>query len=114
MSLCYWPRSGSQRSRRSRAATRCSPAAASTTSDWYSTVCSLETAATTATTVTEARPTPTRSEMQLNLKVLMFLVLTVGITTCIAAQQTESLLIGPGDLVQIHVLDTPDLDQAVR
>jgi polysaccharide export outer membrane protein len=52
--------------------------------------------------------------MQLNLKVLMFLVLTVGITTCIAAQQTESLLIGPGDLVQIHVLDTPELDQAVR
>lgn len=31
-----------------------------------------------------------------------------------AAQQKESLLIGPGDLVQVHVFDTPELDQAVR
>ena len=30
------------------------------------------------------------------------------------AQRTESLLIGPGDLLQVNVLDTPELNQAVR
>ena len=31
-----------------------------------------------------------------------------------AAQQNESLLIGPGDMVQVKVFDTPELDQVAR
>jgi len=51
--------------------------------------------------------------VQLKFKVL-FLVCAFGFILTGAAQQTESLLIGPGDLIQIRVLDTPELDQAVR
>jgi polysaccharide export outer membrane protein len=54
-----------------------------------------------------------RRKVQLKFKAL-FLVFALGFIATGAAQQTESLLIGPGDLVQIHVLDTPELDQAVR
>jgi polysaccharide export outer membrane protein len=48
-----------------------------------------------------------------NLKTLLFLALAT-FATAGAAQQKESLLIGPGDLVQVHVFDTPELDQAAR
>jgi polysaccharide export outer membrane protein len=52
--------------------------------------------------------------MLLNLKILSILVFVFGITATGTAQQTESLLIGPGDLLQIQVVDTPELDQAAR
>jgi polysaccharide export outer membrane protein len=42
---------------------------------------------------------------------LMFCVLAVPI---ISQAQTESLLIGPGDLIQVDVMDTPELEQQVR
>jgi polysaccharide export outer membrane protein len=41
------------------------------------------------------------------------LAITTGFA-CVGAAQQESLLIGPGDIVQIHVFDTPELDQGVR
>lgn len=44
----------------------------------------------------------------------LFFVLALAAAFTGAAQQTESLLIGPGDLVQIHVFDTPELDQVAR
>ena len=49
-----------------------------------------------------------------NLNVLLVLVLAADLSATVAAQQSETLLIGPGDLVHIHVLDTPELDQAAR
>lgn len=52
--------------------------------------------------------------MQLKSKFFFVLVFVLGISVTGVAQQTEGLLIGPGDLVQIHVVDTPELDQAVR
>ena len=36
------------------------------------------------------------------------------IACAMTAQPKESLLIGPGDLLQVKVLDTPELDQTVR
>lgn len=51
--------------------------------------------------------------MQRNQKSL-FVLAVMGIFACVGVAQQESLLIGPGDLVQIHVFDTPELDQAVR
>jgi len=36
------------------------------------------------------------------------------IACTVVAQSKESLLIGPGDLLQVKVLDTPELDQTVR
>ncbi len=50
--------------------------------------------------------------MQLNQKCLFFL--TFGLTLIGAAQQNESLLIGPGDMVQVSVFDTPELGQVLR
>jgi len=49
-----------------------------------------------------------------SLKTLFVLALATAFTCPGAAEQKESLLIGPGDLIQIHVFDTPELDQAVR
>ena len=45
-----------------------------------------------------------------------FFALTLAaVSACdVLAQQKESLLIGPGDLIQIHVFDTPELDQMAR
>ncbi len=37
-----------------------------------------------------------------------------SLTLSVAAQQNESLLIGPGDMVQVKVFDTPELDQVAR
>ncbi|HEY2470783.1 MAG TPA: polysaccharide biosynthesis/export family protein [Terracidiphilus sp.] len=46
------------------------------------------------------------------------LLLTSAFAALIAcnstAQQKETLLIGPGDLVQVKVFDTPELDQSIR
>jgi polysaccharide export outer membrane protein len=36
------------------------------------------------------------------------------IACTVTAQPKESLLIGPGDLLQVKVLDTPELDQTIR
>ncbi len=52
--------------------------------------------------------------MQLNGKFLFFLSLELGLTLAGGAQQNESLLIGPGDKIQISVFDTPELSQEVR
>lgn len=49
-----------------------------------------------------------------SLKTLFVLALATGFACIGATQQKESLLIGPGDLVQIHVFDTPELNQVVR
>jgi len=38
----------------------------------------------------------------------------VLVASIMTAQPKESLLIGPGDLLQVKVLDTPELDQTVR
>lgn len=46
---------------------------------------------------------------RLRIWVLIALVGTVA-----PAQPKETLLIGPGDVLQVRVLDTPELDQAVR
>ena len=51
--------------------------------------------------------------MQRSHKSLLSLAL-MAVFACAAVAQQESLLIGPGDLVQIHVFDTPELDQSVR
>lgn len=45
---------------------------------------------------------------------LLTCTLLVLVASIMTAQPKESLLIGPGDLLQIKVLDTPELDQAVR
>lgn len=50
--------------------------------------------------------------MQLNHLCLLILGLCLTLTG--AAQQNESLLIGPGDMVQVKVFDTPELDQVAR
>jgi len=52
--------------------------------------------------------------MQLNQKCLLFLTLGLALTLTGAGQENESLLIGPGDIVQVKVFDTPELDQAAR
>lgn len=41
-------------------------------------------------------------------------VLCLGSLTGTAIAQKESLLIGPGDLIQVDVVDTPELEQQVR
>lgn len=51
--------------------------------------------------------------MQLNHKYL-FIILGLALTIAGAAQQNESLLIGPGDMVQVSVFDTPELSQFAR
>lgn len=52
--------------------------------------------------------------MQLNQRRLLLLTLGMAITLTSAAQQGESLLIGPGDIVQVSVFDTPELNQVAR
>lgn len=42
------------------------------------------------------------------------LILAVLAAGCLAQQQKESLLIGPGDLLRIQVFDTPEMDQRPR
>ncbi len=44
----------------------------------------------------------------------MFFILGLVFTLAGTAQQNESLLIGPGDMVQVKVFDTPELDQLAR
>jgi len=46
--------------------------------------------------------------------VLVFAVVTLMLTVRPVAAQKESLLIGPGDLIQVDVLDTPEMEQQVR
>src|SRR6202046_5978415 len=41
-------------------------------------------------------------------------VIAMVLTVQPAAAQKESLLIGPGDLIQVDVLDTPEMEQQVR
>ena len=49
------------------------------------------------------------------LKNLVLILAFVTAVECSAAAQSkDSLLIGPGDLLQIKVFDTPELDQSVR
>src|SRR5271154_4839582 len=43
---------------------------------------------------------------------LLLLVLLQGATTLLA--QSESLLIGPGDLLHIQIYDTPEMEQRAR
>jgi polysaccharide export outer membrane protein len=45
---------------------------------------------------------------------LAFWTLAMALACSAAAQSAKSLLIGPGDLLQIRVFDTPELDQSVR
>jgi polysaccharide export outer membrane protein len=52
--------------------------------------------------------------MLLNQKYLIFLILGLALALTGAAQQDESLLIGPGDMVQVSVFDTPELSQVAR
>jgi polysaccharide export outer membrane protein len=46
------------------------------------------------------------------LMAVMLIVMMLGVQP--AAAQKESLLIGPGDLIQVDVLDTPEMEQQVR
>jgi polysaccharide export outer membrane protein len=55
-----------------------------------------------------------RLPMQLNQKCLFFLTLAFALTVTGVSQQNESLLIGPGDMVQVKVFDTPELEQVAR
>jgi polysaccharide biosynthesis/export protein len=56
------------------------------------------------------------SAVRVHKTILVAIALLLGtagmLQTCPA--QTESLLIGPGDLVQLDVIDTPELEQQVR
>ena len=45
---------------------------------------------------------------------LVFALITLVIHVRPLAAQKESLLIGPGDLIQVDVLDTPEMEQQVR
>ena len=45
--------------------------------------------------------------------VAAFFLLGALMMPCLAQQQ-ESLLIGPGDLIQVNVMDTPEMEQQVR
>lgn len=45
---------------------------------------------------------------------LVFAVVALMLTVRPVAAQKESLLIGPGDLIQVDVLDTPEMEQQVR
>lgn len=45
---------------------------------------------------------------------LLTILLGAGMLLQSSSAQTESLLIGPGDLVQVDVIDTPELQQQVR
>src|SRR5258708_1966472 len=45
---------------------------------------------------------------------LVFAVVAMMLTVRPVAAQKESLLIGPGDLIQVDVLDTPEMEQQVR
>jgi polysaccharide export outer membrane protein len=47
-------------------------------------------------------------------KLLALASLLLGAFVPAALAQTESLLIGPGDLVQVDVLDTPEMEQQMR
>jgi polysaccharide biosynthesis/export protein len=58
--------------------------------------------------------TPIRKKMQPSLKILFVLALASVLASTGAAQQNESLLIGPGDQVQISVFDTPEMAQVAR
>jgi polysaccharide export outer membrane protein len=45
---------------------------------------------------------------------LVFALAATMLTVLPVAAQKESLLIGPGDLIQVDVLDTPEMEQQVR
>jgi polysaccharide biosynthesis/export protein len=45
---------------------------------------------------------------------LAFAVVAMLLTVWPLAAQKESLLIGPGDLIQVDVLDTPEMEQQIR
>jgi polysaccharide biosynthesis/export protein len=45
---------------------------------------------------------------------LVFAVVALMLTVRPVVAQKESLLIGPGDLIQVDVLDTPEMEQQVR
>src|SRR5438270_12158285 len=46
--------------------------------------------------------------------VLIFALVAMVLTVRSSVAQKESLLIGPGDLIQVDVLDTPEMEQQVR
>jgi polysaccharide biosynthesis/export protein len=46
--------------------------------------------------------------------IVVFAVIAMTLTVRPVAAQKESLLIGPGDLIQVDVLDTPEMEQQVR
>ena len=52
--------------------------------------------------------------MHLKQKHLLLITLGLALTITGTAQQNESLLIGPGDMVQVSVFDTPELSQVAR
>src|ERR1700757_2034329 len=52
----------------------------------------------------------TKMDLFMN-RLLSILILSVFFSTAGAAATTESLLIGPGDRLFIHVADTPEIDQ---
>ena len=50
--------------------------------------------------------------MRRHKSIAVFLLLGALAVPCFAQQ--ESLLIGPGDLIQVDVMDTPEMEQQVR
>src|SRR5258708_39611585 len=57
--------------------------------------------------------TTTTGARRVTMKMLKGVLLAFFLTSTMLAQK-ESLLIGPGDEVEIEVFDTPDLDQNAR
>lgn len=47
-------------------------------------------------------------------RIEMGLILLLALTASVCAQQAESLLIGPGDMLHVQVFDTPELEQHAR
>jgi polysaccharide export outer membrane protein len=52
--------------------------------------------------------------MRKAITTILAAILTVVPLSQVGAAQSESLLIGPGDLIQVDVIDTPELEQQVR
>lgn len=52
--------------------------------------------------------------MRLNYRLVSIVMMACALRPLAATAQNESLLIGPGDLVQMDVMDTPEMEQQVR
>ena len=63
-------------------------------------------------TATSSFLTPGATCMRRHKSIAAFLLLGALAVPCLAQQ--ESLLIGPGDLIQVDVMDTPEMEQQVR